>query len=110
MTTVNPYMDLGCVLEFFDTDEVLDDKYIMFNSMKETSLEEAISYDDKHFCIRNYEYIKLLFSLVGKLNDKYVSQLVKSQIPIREFTTQHKAQSRYASGYTPRWPLSSGSA
>ncbi len=78
MTTVNPYMDLGCVLEFFDTDEVLDDKYIMFNSMKETSLEQAISYDDKHFCIRNYEYIKLLFSLVGKLNDKYVSQLVKS--------------------------------
>jgi uncharacterized protein len=71
-------MDLGCVLEFFDTDDVLNDKYIMFNSMKETSLERSVSYNEKYFIIRNFEYVKLLLSLVGKLDGKYVSKLVQS--------------------------------
>lgn len=76
MTTINPHMDLGCVLEFFSTGEIFNDKTIMFNSMNETDLKQELTYDDKFYRIRNYEYIKMLFSLVGKLDVKHVSPLV----------------------------------
>lgn len=76
MTTVNPYIDLGCVLEYFSTEEIFSDKSIMFNSMNENNLKEASTYDQKYYRIRNYEYIKMLFNLVGKLDKKYVSDLV----------------------------------
>jgi len=34
-TTINPYADLSCVLEYFSTDEIFQDKSIMFNQMVE---------------------------------------------------------------------------
>lgn len=77
MTTINPHSDLGCVLEFFSTDEVFSDRYIMFNPMKETALDVDMSYSQKYYKVRNYEYIKMLFSLVDKLSPKYVSKLMQ---------------------------------
>ena len=76
MTTVNPYADLGCVLDYFSTDEVFSDKQIMFNTMNETNLGSELAFDERYFEVRNYEYIKLLLSLVGKLDSKHVSPLV----------------------------------
>jgi uncharacterized protein len=78
LTTINPYMALDCVLEYFSTDDVLKDKYIMFNPMKETSLSYEITYDQKFHMVRAYEYVKMLFSLIGKLDQKYVSPLAYS--------------------------------
>lgn len=75
MTTVNPYMDLGCVIDYFSAEEIFNDKQIMFNTMTEIGLGKELSYDEKFFKIRNYEYIKMLFSLVGKLDDEYISPL-----------------------------------
>lgn len=80
MTTVNPYMNLGCVLEFFSTDKFLKDKSIMFNNMVPTNLKEEVSYAESYFQVRNFEYVKALFYLVGKLEKKYVSQLMTSSI------------------------------
>lgn len=91
MTTINPHMDLGCVLEYFSTDDIFSDRHIMFNSMKETDLSEKLSYDQKYYMVRNYEYIKALFSLTGKLEDKYVSRLtsgVKNEIRKRQLELQ----------------------
>lgn len=76
LTTINPHMDLGCVLEFFSTEEVLGDKNILFNSMTEQDLKQETNYDKKYYRVRNYEYIKMLFSIIGKLDVKYVSPLV----------------------------------
>lgn len=76
MTTVNPHVDLSCVLEFFSTGEIFADKTIMFNPMKEKDLNRKLTYDNSYHSVRNYEYIKMLFSLVGKLDVKYVSPLV----------------------------------
>lgn len=81
-TTINPHSDLGCVLEYFSTEKVLSDKYILFNSMKETQLDPTIemSYSSDYYRIRSYEYIKVLFAMVGKLDKSYVSPLAITSV------------------------------
>jgi uncharacterized protein len=78
LTTINPHMDLDCVLEFFSTGEIFNDKKIMFNTVNKTNLKGMLTYDEKFYRIRNFEYIKMLFSIIGKLEVKYVSPLVIS--------------------------------
>ena len=80
MTTVNPYINLGCVLEYFSTNDILKDKSIMFNTMTEANLKNNVPYSETYFQVRNFEYIKALFYLVGKLDSKYVSQLMTASI------------------------------
>lgn len=75
MTTINPHMDIGCVLEYFSTEEIFSDKSIMFNTMNEVDLSQEISYTQRHYRVRNYEYIKMLFSLIGKLDRSQISPL-----------------------------------
>ncbi len=78
LTTVNPFMNLGCALEYFSTKEIFSDKQILFNSMNENNINQELSYDKNYFKVRNYEHIKMLFSLVGKLDKTYVSPLTIS--------------------------------
>jgi uncharacterized protein len=78
MTTVNPRMNLECALEFFGANDIFSDRQLIFNSMNETNLSQELSYDDNYFKVRNFEHIKLLFSLVGRLDKKYVSPLAVS--------------------------------
>jgi uncharacterized protein len=75
-TTINPHIDLSCVMEYFSTDEVFRDRSIMFNAVNEKDYLGDLTYDQKYYNVRNYEYIKMLFSLAGKLDEKYVSPLV----------------------------------
>jgi len=75
MTTINPQIDLGCVLEYFSTDEVFSDRNIIFNSINEPHYSGDLNYDKNYQRVRKYEYIKMLFSMVGKLDEKYVSPL-----------------------------------
>lgn len=79
-TTVNPYMDLGCVLEYFSASDIINDNSIMFNSMVSVNLKEELPYKESFFQIRKYEYIKMLFSLVNKLDKKYVSRLTSGAV------------------------------
>jgi uncharacterized protein len=50
----------------------------MFSDMSENNLKNAINYDRNYFRVRNYEYVKMLFAMIGKLDKKYVSQLMAS--------------------------------
>ena len=75
LTTINPYMDLSCALEFFGTEELFEDKQIIFNQMNEINLNQSLDYDDEFFMVRNYEYIKMLMSMIGKLSSEHVSPL-----------------------------------
>lgn len=87
LTTINPYMDLGCALEFFSTKEIFSDKQIIFSPMNESRLNQELSYDKNYFRIRNFEHIKVLSSLAGKLDKKYVSPLAiisRSKVEKRE--------------------------
>ena len=77
LTTINPHADLGCVMEYFTTDELFSDRSVIFNNLVERNYIGELDYDDNYYSIRNYEYVKLLFSLAGKLDKKYVSPLVR---------------------------------
>ena len=78
LTTVNPYMDLGCVLDYFKTSDILGIKAIMFNTMVPTNLKEDIPYGESIFEIRRFEYVKTLFYLAGKLDKKNMSSKLTS--------------------------------
>ena len=79
-TTVNPYMDLGCVLEYFSASEMIHNKSILFNTMVVKDLKKEVAYQESFFQIQKYEYLKALFALIGKLDKKYVNPLVSSSI------------------------------
>jgi uncharacterized protein len=92
LTTINPHIDLSCVLEYFSTSNILNDKNIMFNEMSENDLKIALNYDQDYYRVRNYEYVKMLFSMIDKLDKKYVSKLTlssKSNIA-RRFRNVHR--------------------
>jgi uncharacterized protein len=84
MTTINPHMDLGCVLEYFQADEVLASNSVLFNPMSETNLKQQPDYDANYYRVRNYEYIKALFYMIGKIDGKYLSPLSRSVIGLTE--------------------------
>ncbi len=76
LTVVNPKANLGCVLEFFQTNSVLADKNIIFNAVVDNGYKGNLSYDKSFMMIRDYEYLKMLLMLLGKINRKSVSELV----------------------------------
>jgi len=76
MATINPHIDLECVMEYFSAEEVFSDTSIVFNNVNEAHLKGDLVYGQNYYGVRNYEYMKMLFAMVGKLDDKYVSPLV----------------------------------
>lgn len=91
-TTVNPYMDLGCVLEYFNASDVINNDAILFNNMVSVGLKDEVSYQESYFQVRSYEYIKTLFSMIGKLDRKYVSRLTAESRgrAVRRWKSLHK--------------------
>ena len=93
MTTINPHMDIGCVMEYFSTEDIFDDRNIVFNTMNEHGLKESTEYEKDYYRIRNFEYIKLMLSLVGMVNEECVSPLVvrsKSTLERLRKDTRHR--------------------
>ncbi len=80
MTTINPHIDLSCVLEYFSADDIFADKQIVFNNMNPINSTETLSYDEKYYLVRNFEYMKMLLSLVGKVSKESVSKLVVQSV------------------------------
>ena len=78
--TINPYMDLGCVLDYFKTNEVIDDRAIVYNTMVESNLKTGTHYEESYYMIKNFEYVKTLFHIIGKLEESYVSRLMSSAV------------------------------
>lgn len=75
LTVVNPKIDMKCTLDFFASDMIMRDTNIIFSSLQETGTDMTIRYDDKHQQTLRFEYLKMLFFLIGKLDKKYVSEL-----------------------------------
>lgn len=76
MTVVNPKADLDQVVEFFETDELLHDNHIRFNYMSEVGLDTQLDYAENYRLLRNYEYLKMLASLINKVEKENISQLM----------------------------------
>lgn len=82
-TVISPKVNMACVKEFFDTDEVMSDTSILFNTVNENNSLTEIEFEDNFFIVRKYEYIKLLLMMIGRIDKKYVSKLVlRSRISI----------------------------
>lgn len=75
MATMNPKADIACIVEYYKTDELFNDRSIMFSEVKETGIIEDLHYNKKYHLVRKYEYLKVLFMLAGLLDRKYTSQL-----------------------------------
>lgn len=78
MTTINPKMDLGCVLEFFSSNAYLADSRMVYNSVSSKAAKEEISYDEESKLIRRYEYMKLLLAHAKMLDMDVTSPLMQS--------------------------------
>lgn len=75
-TVINPKANLSCVMEFFNTDDILEDNHIIFNSVSPDGLKVNMDYDETYNLIRKYEYLKLLLMLIGKISKTSVSKLM----------------------------------
>lgn len=85
-TVVNPKANLGCVMDFFNTDDILADNHIIFNSVNPKGLRVNLDYDESFDLIRKYEYLKMLLMLIGKISQESISKLVlDSTIRKQEF-------------------------
>lgn len=79
-TVVNPKSNLSCVMEFFQTDDVLSDNHIIFNSVNEDGLKVDLDYEESYDLIRRFEYLKVLLVLIGKISEESVSKLMRDAI------------------------------
>lgn len=76
MTVINPRAELTHVMEYFDTDVLMRDSQIHFSQMAENSLSQRLNYHESFSLLRRYEYLKMLGSLIGKVDRKKISRLM----------------------------------
>jgi uncharacterized protein len=81
-TVINPKAKLGCVEEYFSTSELFKDSQIIFTDVVTHNLKDKslIKYNEDFWVPRNFEYLKLLLYLIGKISEKSLSVLVKNLI------------------------------
>ncbi|GFI26014.1 anaerobic sulfatase-maturating enzyme [Lachnospiraceae bacterium] len=77
-STINPYMDLGCVMEYFSASEIIDERSVMYNIMADKDLKEEVNYQDSFYQIQKFEYMKALLVLAGKLDKKEVDPFART--------------------------------
>ena len=78
LATFNPRMDIDCSLTYFNSCKVFENRMITYNPMNESDLTQELHYNDKHHLVTTYEYIKMLCSLVGKLDASQISPLMNN--------------------------------
>lgn len=77
---INPRAKLSCVHEYFTTNDLFLDGHVTLNSLATAGLMDAniVEFDEKHWMPQSYEHLKLLLSLIGKIDNKKTSPLVRS--------------------------------
>ncbi|MBC8569870.1 Cys-rich peptide radical SAM maturase CcpM [Zongyangia hominis] len=78
MTTINPKMDLGCAMDYFEANEYLADSRFVYNSVATKGAKETINYDEPSKLLRRYEYLKLLLAHANMLDIECTSALMQS--------------------------------
>ncbi|MBQ6476677.1 MAG: Cys-rich peptide radical SAM maturase CcpM [Clostridia bacterium] len=76
---MTPEMDLACVMDFFDVDEVISDHYIMFSDVA-TGFKSDTDEEDRFWTVRNYEYLKYYLALIGKISMDHVSLMAQKTL------------------------------
>ena len=73
---ISPKTKSKCVEEFFKTEDFLEDNQINFSPLTLTGLKEEIDIKSDYISKREYEYLKLLMFMLGKIPKTSVSKLV----------------------------------
>ena len=78
-TVINPKTNPSCFDEFFSVSSVFQDTHIMFNEVASSNVKEnsLVSFGENYRIKRKFEFLKLFMSMSGKLDERYVSRLVK---------------------------------
>lgn len=76
---INPKTNPSCFDEFFSVSSVFQDTHIMFNEVASSNVKEnsLVSFGENYRIKRKFEFLKLFMSMSGKLDERYVSRLVK---------------------------------
>lgn len=70
--------DFGCINEFFTTYEVIKNSNVRFSSLNDDYIKEDIKVDREDYISEyNYELFKLFLSKIDRLDDKYISKMVR---------------------------------
>ena len=85
LPVVTPNARLEHILKYFATDELLKDNHVIYNTVATTGMKEELEkkeeYDERDFeLVFDYEYIKMLLSLAGMLNQEKVGPLASRSI------------------------------
>lgn len=81
LPVISPNTDLDRVLKFFSTEPFISECAVTYNTMSETGLKNEIAYSKNYMLIRRFEYLRLLFHLLGKIDEKSISPMV---LPVKE--------------------------
>lgn len=76
ITVLNPKIDLLCVMEYFNSEKIFGDSNIMFNMMNEKGIKQEVHYREQFRITWDFESLKFLLYLIGKIDGKYVSGIV----------------------------------
>lgn len=81
-TVVNPQADVRNVQNYFENNELLKENHISFNMVKPKDLDDVIPYSQEALRIRRFEYLKVLLSLIHKVDLSSVSKMVRDGVGI----------------------------
>lgn len=81
MPVISADVELKRVLHFFETDELLKNNTVRYNTVVTTGLkpgmEDKVTYDEEKFNLfYDFEYLKMLLAIIGKIPEEKVSSLV----------------------------------
>jgi len=80
LNTLAPNIDYGCVNEFYNASEIMEDNYVSVNLLNEFSSKNEIAYDDLHENTYSYQSMKVLLSALGLYSKDSLSKLFINQL------------------------------
>ena len=78
-TVLSPSNDLGCIKEFYDTDDVMEFFNPQYSLVNEYNSKKPVQYEEEYFITCRTEQLKVLLWTIGKIGEDAVSSLFKDQ-------------------------------
>lgn len=79
-TVVNPNHDYLDIKRYFETDEIMEEASIGLNVVEAIHNKKDINFGKEFFIVRQFDYLKGLLWLIGKLDESHVSKLIMNNL------------------------------
>ncbi|MCL2189114.1 MAG: Cys-rich peptide radical SAM maturase CcpM [Defluviitaleaceae bacterium] len=80
LTVVAPKVDLSCVNNFYDADEILNDSTVMQNTVTSYGYNENLQYDNLYNITNNYHHMKAILAELGVYDKSKVSKMFATRL------------------------------